>query len=126
MIEEQLQSLIEAVNRLTDALNSRQTQTVMVASAPSVVAEEAPKPKAKAKPEPAPAPVAETPAPIPVPSAKLTANDLRALAQKLLDADKLPAILAINKTYGVKRITEAPVEKYPEIHAALTAALDAS
>lgn len=122
MIEEQLQSLIEAVNRLTDALNSRQTQTVMVASAPSVVAEEAPKPKAKAKPEPA----VETPAPIPVPSAKLTANDLRALAQKLLDADKLPAILAINKTYGVKRITEAPVEKYPEIHAALTAALNAS
>lgn len=64
------------------------------------------------EPEPAPAPVAE-----PV---KITLQDIRELAQVALDNDKLSGVIAINKKFGLRRISEATEDQYAEIHALLT------
>ena len=53
--------------------------------------------------------------------------DLRAAAQKLLQAKRLPDILRINKDFGIRRITECPPDRYAALLDALNAALaDAS
>jgi hypothetical protein len=64
------------------------------------------------EPEPAPALVAE-----PV---KITLQDIRELAQVALDNDKLSGVIAINKKFGLRRISEATEEQYAEIHELLT------
>lgn len=64
------------------------------------------------EPEPAPAPVAE-----PV---KITLQDIRELAQVALDNDKLSGVIAINKKFGLRRISEATEDQYTEIHELLT------
>ena len=70
-----------------------------------------------------PAPRLE-PAPVDQP---VTEADLRAAAQKLLQAKRLPDILRINKDFGIRRITECPPDRYAALLDALNAALaDAS
>lgn len=73
-------------------------------------------PKAE-EPAPAPeAPKAEEPAPE---AAKPTLQDLRDAAQKALDAGKLSDVVALNKELGVKRISEAPEDRWVEVIAKL-------
>ena len=72
-------------------------------------------PVAEPAPAPAPEPVAEEPA--------LTVADLREVAQKALDAGKLNEVIALNKEYGLKRISDANPAQYGEIIAKLNALL---
>lgn len=65
------------------------------------------------------------PAPEPVIGAmhelvKITLQDIRELAQVALDNDKLSGVIAINKKFGLRRISEATEDQYAEIHALLT------
>lgn len=81
----------------------------------------APKPKKVKAPkveEPAPAPKAEEPAPAPAPKPveeSFTVQDLRTEAQKALESGKSADIVALNKEYGVKRISEVTPDLYPVI-----------
>lgn len=90
------------------------------------VAEPAPEPAV----EPEPAIAVEgagpsEPAPEPVIGAmhelvKITLQDIRELAQVALDNDKLSGVIAINKKFGLRRISEATEDQYAEIHELLT------
>lgn len=125
-LEDQLTAIGNALNRIANALEQGAKPIVSVKTAAvetTTVEVEAPKPKA-AKPKPAaPEPKAETPPPAAKPDAPITVNDLRDAAQKLLQAGRVKDIVAINTRLGVKRISEAPPEKYAEIMAALNEAL---
>lgn len=133
-------SLEDSINKLTVAVeNLTQTITTLNATPPSVVAPdavpaevepEAPKKSRKkaaapvAEPEPVPAdePTPEAaPAPAPVAeTVKITLQDIRELAQVALDNDKLSGVIAVNKKFGLRRISEATEDQYAEIHELLT------
>ena len=53
-------------------------------------------------------------------SYKITLHDIRELAQVALDNDKLSDVIAINKKFGLRRISEASETQYAEIHELLT------
>jgi hypothetical protein len=53
-------------------------------------------------------------------SVKITLQDIRELAQVALDNDKLSGVIAINKKFGLRRISEATEDQYTEIHELLT------
>jgi chromatin segregation and condensation protein Rec8/ScpA/Scc1 (kleisin family) len=146
MIEQKIDNLIAAIDRLTAALErlpdpaealseGPQTQeerkleelvtTLQERAAAPEKPKKARKPAAEAPaptPEPAPEPTPE-PATEPAPEAKPepTLNDLRAAAQKALDAGKLDGVVAINKKYGLKRISDAAGDQYAAILAELEA-----
>jgi len=64
------------------------------------------------------APVIAAPAPAPAPKPaeeSFTVQDLRAEAQKALETGKATEIVALNKEYGVKRISEVTPDLYPVI-----------
>ena len=131
-------SLEDSINKLTVAVeNLTQTITTLNATPPSVVAPDAVpaevEPEAPKKPrkkaaapvaEPEPAPAAEpTPEPAPAPApepVKITLQDIRELAQVALDNDKLSGVIAVNKKFGLRRISEATEDQYAEIHELLT------
>jgi hypothetical protein len=142
-LEDSIQKLTVAVENLTKTITTLNvTPAPAVPTAPEVetlptkavaVAElqpetpaevEAPKkPRKKAaapevatvaEPEPAPAP-----APAPEP-AKITLQEIRELAQVALDNDKLSGVIAINKKFGLRRISEATEDQYAEIHELLS------
>ncbi len=134
-LETEIASLTLAVQALTKALASQPT-----ASTPVEAAQEAPAPEpvkvakpAKAKPAkveaPAPEPVAVEPTPEPVavvepePAKKYTVQDIRTLAQKALDEGKLAGVVAINKEFGLKKISEATEDKFADIIARLNTLL---
>lgn len=135
MLETKLYELAIAVTQLTTAIDALRAQmpstttTVTSGTAATTTTVEAPKPKkAKAlkaeEPQPEPAPASEpapAPAPEPAPAAvaEITVKDLRDAAQAALDAGKLNDVVAINKRFGLKRISDAPVDQYSAIHAAL-------
>jgi len=79
---------------------------------------------------PAPAPVSTVAVPKAVvagdekPTITITVNDLRNLAQALLDKGKLASIQKINADHGIKRLSEATSAQINSIHQALTAALE--
>lgn len=137
MIETKIQELTAAVTQLTtvtealiEALRHQSsTTTVTSGTTATTTTVEAPKPK-KAKtpkveepaapaPAPAPEPVPVAPEPVPAAAPEITLKDLRDAAQTALDAGKLNDVVAINKRFGLKRISDAPVEQYPELLAAL-------
>ena len=138
MLETKLYELAIAVTQLTTAIDALRAQmpstttTVTSGTAATTTTVEAPKPK-KAKapkaeepapapeptPEPAPEPVPVAPEPVPAAAPEITLKDLRDAAQAALDAGKLNDVVAINKRFGLKRISDAPVEQYPELLAAL-------
>ena len=141
MIENKIDELISAINRLTEALNNRACAAETTNDGPVTAEEEKlgqildtlqqrveePKPKKAKKEKPAPAPVEEAPAaaPEPVPAeepapvAEITISQIREAAQRALDNGKLNEVIAINKEYGLKRISDASVEQYGEILAKL-------
>ena len=53
-------------------------------------------------------------------SVKITLQDIRELAQVALDNDKLSGVIAINKKFGLRRISEATEDQYAEIHELLS------
>ena len=129
-------SLEDSINKLTVAVENL-TQTIItlnatppVVAAPDAVPAEV-EPEAPKKPrKKAVAPVAEPevaiavepePAPAPAPEpVKITLQDIRELAQVALDNDKLSGVIAVNKKFGLRRISEATEDQYAEIHELLT------
>ena len=123
-------SLEDAVLKLAAAVEAN-TAALLNKPVPASAPEDAPaeeaiprkgrKPKAEAVSETLPPPpTPEPPAPAP---AGPTLSDLRAAAQAVLDGngnDPAP-IAAINKEYGVKRISEIAPERYAEAIAKLKA-----
>ena len=95
------------------------------APAPTVEPEAPKKPRKKAAApvaEPAPEPAAEPEVTIavePEPAfapVKITLQDIRELAQVALDNDKLSDVIALNKKFGLRRISEATEDQYAEIY----------
>jgi hypothetical protein len=80
------------------------------AAAPEVATVAEPEPASATTPEPAPAPE----------PAKITLQEIRELAQVALDNDKLSGVIAINKKFGLRRISEATEDQYAEIHELLS------
>ena len=104
-LESTLETLIKAVEANTLALGKLLTGA---APAPAPKAEKkdtkAPEPKADDKPQP-------------------TIADVRAAAQKVLDAGGPKHIRPLLTKYGVEKISAAPAEKYAEVIADLAEAL---
>lgn len=141
MIEDTLQKLTASIDALTAAITRQgctpalldevritgvERKQVMENLPPvDKPAEKAPKAEKAEK-----APKAEKPAPkaekTEEPKAGATLADVRDAAQKCLDGGKLAAVVALNKEYGLKRISEAPEDKFGEIVAKLNAALNES
>jgi hypothetical protein len=125
MIENTIQELKKSIDQLTVAiealLENQRAASVRSAAVDQPAEEPAPKPKkTKApkveEPAPAPAPVAEPAAPAPAPTEQTyTVQDLRAEAQKALESGKAMDVVALNKEYGVKRISEVSPDLYPAI-----------
>ena len=122
-LEDAVLKLAAAVEANTAALlNKPVSEPVTDAPAEEAAPRRGRKPKAETATEtlPPPPPAAEPPAP---PPAGPTLSDLRAAAQVVLDGngnDPAP-IAAINKEYGVKRISEIAPERYAEAIAKLKA-----
>jgi hypothetical protein len=90
--------------------------------APKKSRKKAAAPVAELAPEPAAEPevtIAVEPEPVAEP-VKITLHDIRELAQVALDNDKLSDVIAINKKFGLRRISEASETQYAEIHEILT------
>jgi hypothetical protein len=144
MIEEKIDKLIVAIERLTETLQNMPSVDQMSSEGPATKEEEKlgqildtlqqrveeSKPKKAKKEKPAPAPVAEEPAPAaapvaeepaPVAAPEITLSQIREAAQKALDNGKLDQVIAINKEYGLKRISDAATEQWAEILAKLDA-----
>lgn len=129
MLETKIQELTAAVTQLTTAIEALRAQSVTTsvtsasaATTTTVDAPKAKKPKAPKAEEPAPAPAPEPtpePTPEPAPVAEVTLKDIRDAAQAALDAGKLNDVVALNKRFGLKRISDAPVDQYSAILAAL-------
>jgi cell division septation protein DedD len=127
MIENTIQELKKSIDQLTVAiealLESQRTASVRSAAVDQPAEEPTPKPKKTKAPKveepapaPAPAPVAEPAAPAPAPTEQTyTVQDLRAEAQKALESGKAMEVVALNKEYGVKRISEVSPDLYPVI-----------
>lgn len=127
MIETEIQKLTAAVTQLTvtaEALLETLRHRAPAAAVDVPAVEPAPKPKKVKAPkveEPAPV-VAPAPAPEPAPAPapksveeSFTVQDLRAEAQKALAGGKSAEVVALNKEYGVKRISEVTPDLYPAI-----------
>lgn len=127
MIETEIQKLTAAVTQLTvtaEALLETLRHRAPAAAVDVPAVEPAPKPKkVKAIKVEEPAPVvapAPAPEPAPTPAPKsveesFTVQDLRAEAQKALAGGKSAEVVALNKEYGVKRISEVTPDLYPAI-----------
>ena len=115
-LETEIVSLTLAVQALTKALASPANVDADLGQAqPEPVKI---KPAKVAKPAKVEAP---TPEPTPEPVRKYTVQDIRTLAQKALDEGKLAGVVAINREFGLKKISEATEDKFAEIIARLTA-----
>lgn len=129
MLETKIQELTAAVTQLTTAIEALRAQSVTTsvtsgtaATTTTVDAPKAKKAKAPKAEEPAPAPAPEPtpePTPEPAPVAEVTLKDIRDAAQAALDAGKLNDVVALNKRFGLKRISDAPVDQYSAILVAL-------
>lgn len=125
MLETKIQELTAAVTQLTTAIEALRAQSVTTSvtsgTAATTTTVDAPKPKKAKAPkaeEPAPEPTPE-PTPAPEPVAEVSLKDIRDAAQAALDAGKLNDVVALNKRFGLKRISDAPVDQYSSILAAL-------
>jgi len=138
MIEEKIDKLISAIERLTETLQNMPSLDQMSSEGPATKEEEklaevhaalleqveGGKAKKAKKEKVAPAPVAAPepePTPAPVAAPEITLSQIREAAQKALDNGKLDQVVAINKEYGLKRISDAAIEQWPEILAKLEA-----
>jgi hypothetical protein len=121
-LETEIASLTLAVQALTKALASQPASTPPPPYVEADLGQAQPEPVKVAKPVKAkPAKVeAPTPEPEPEPARKYTVQDIRTLAQAALDDGKLAGVVAINKEFGLKKISEATEDKFAEIIARLT------
>jgi len=71
-------------------------------------------------PPPAPAKPEEPPAAPP----EITLEVLRGLATKLLEKQRLPDIIEVNKRHGIRKITECPQEKWTALYEDLKTLVD--
>lgn len=124
MIEESLNRLSEAIEKLTAALQSHQT-IVATSAVPQSQPEAVPTKTRKAKTTAEPTAEATPPAPTPEPAKPTgpTVADLRAMAQQILDAGQPEKLRELNKKYGC-RASECPPERIGEFHADLKAAIE--
>ena len=122
-LETEIASLTLAVQALTKALASTPPPSYVEADLGQAQPEPVKAKPAKAKPAkveaPTPGPTPE-PTPEPEPARKYTVQDIRQLAQKALDEGKLAGVVAINKEFGLKKISEATEDKFAEIIARLS------
>ena len=116
-LETEIASLTLAVQALTKALGSTPPPPYVEADLGQAQPEPVKAKPVKAKPAKVEAP---TPEPTPEPTRKYTVQDIRQLAQKALDEGKLAGVVAINKEFGLKKISEATEDKFAEIIARLT------
>jgi len=119
-LETEIASLTLAVQALTKALASQPANTpptYVEADLGQAQPEPVKAKPVKAKPVKVEAP---TPEPEPAPAIKYTVQDIRSLAQAALDDGKLAGVVAINKEFGLKKISEATEDKFAEIIARLT------
>ena len=122
-LETEIASLTIAVQALTKALAS-QPASIPPTYVEADLGQAQPEPvkvakPAKAKPAKVEAPTPE-PTPEPTPAKKYTVQDIRTLAQAALDDGKLAGVVAINKEFGLRKISEATEDKFAEIIARLT------
>jgi len=122
-LETEIASLTLAVQALTKALAS-QPASIPPPYVEADLGQAQPEPvkvakPVKAKPVKVEAPTPE-PEPEPAPAIKYTVQDIRSLAQAALDDGKLAGVVAINKEFGLKKISEATEDKFAEIIARLT------
>jgi hypothetical protein len=123
-LETEIASLTLAVQALTKALASQPASTPPPTYVEADLGQAQPEPvkvakPAKAKPVKVEAPTPE-PEPTPEPAKKYTVQDIRTLAQAALDDGKLAGVVAINKEFGLRKISEATEDKFAEIIARLT------
>ena len=118
-LETEIASLTLAVQALTKALGSTLPTYVEADLGQAQPEPVKAKPVKVAKPAKVEAPTPE-PTPEPEPTRKYTVQDIRQLAQKALDEGKLAGVVAINKEFGLKKISEATEDKFAEIIARLT------
>ena len=121
-LETEIASLTLAVQALTKALASQPANTpptYVEADLGQAQPEPVKAKPVKAKPVKVEAPTPE-PEPEPAPAIKYTVQDIRSLAQAALDDGKLAGVVAINKEFGLKKISEATEDKFAEIIARLT------
>ena len=116
-LETEIASLTLAVQALTKALASQPAPYVEADIGQAQPEPVKAKPVKVAKPAKVEAP---TPEPEPAPAIKYTVQDIRSLAQAALDDGKLAGVVAINKEFGLKKISEATEDKFAEIIARLT------
>ena len=124
-LEIEIARLTTAVEALTAKISGATGLTYVEAD----LGQSQPEPKVAkvAKPKPKPTPEPEVVAPkateaelLGEPATKHTLQDIRSLAQAALDGGKLAGVVAINKEFGLKRISEATEDKFPELVARLT------
>jgi len=105
MIEQKIDQLIAALNANTEALlSSRTVQQPVQIEIPTT-------------PE-----VVVTPPPAPVPT--VTLEDIRAIANKLLEAGKLSVVKQINETYKVKKLSDIGHSNHQAVYDRLKQALE--
>lgn len=105
MIEQKIDQLIAALNANTEALlSSRTVQQPVQIEIPTV-------------PE-----VVVTPPPAPEPT--VTLEDIRAVANKLLQAAKLSVVKQINESYKVKKLSDISKSDYNAVYERLKQALE--
>ena len=116
-LETEIASLTIAVQALTKALASQPTVEADLGQAQPEPVKAKP---VKAKPVKVEAEPTPEPTPEPEPARKYTVQDIRQLAQQALDEGKLAGVVAINKEFGLKKISEATEDKFAEIIARLS------
>jgi 3-oxoacyl-ACP reductase-like protein len=112
-----IDKLVAAIDRLTLVL------TVVEGTAATPVATAEFRSEDIETPAPAPAVITAPKATGASGEQPITLNDLRNLAQALLDKGKLASIQKINADHGIKRLSEATSAQINSIHQALTLAL---
>lgn len=138
-LETEIASLTLAVQALTKALASQPASIPPLPYVEADLGQAQPEPVKVAKPAKAKPAKVEAPAPEPVavepelaaaaavvepePAKKYTVQDIRTLAQKALDEGKLAGVVAINKEFGLKKISEATEDKFADIIARLNTLL---
>jgi len=108
MIEQKIDQLIAALNANTEALlSSRTVQKPVQVEIPTI-------------PE-----VVVTPPPPPIPPApKVTLEDIRTVANKLLEAGKLSVVKQINESFKVKKLSDIDPSNHQAVYDRLKQALE--
>ncbi len=115
--------LIEAMNRLADALQAGQVKPAAVEEVIEKLETEATKPSKPSKPKadkPAPEPVQEVkeePAAEPVADVNITLDDIRIKLGNLSQAGKQDEVKKLIAAFGATRLSEISTDKYADLMA---------